>query len=267
MAISVFGEFDSINYSIASVTEQNNNYPASEVTDIEKQFSVWRTTTTSQNTIILDLGQARALNGLGIINTNYTNIVIIGSANSNLSSPSYSESAALKLDLITRRYRLFVDPQSYGAGSFNARYLGIQINSQTPVDNAAYFFTGGIVVTESKEELLTNVRTGFSVDSSKAANFQDKLNGGFESIARGDLMFSINFSIQLLREQTELSQFSGKFLRASNNNYIAFKLDNTVIQDSSLEQYFYIAKTKDASGFSVSQRFYDTNQVNYQEMG
>jgi hypothetical protein len=265
LAVKIFNELEKVNYTIESVTEEASEFTAEEVRTPERQFGVWRTTTTGLNTLTLDMGSAQALNGLGIIGANYTDVRIIGSPNSNLSSPTYDENATVRLDLLTRRYRLFIDPQTYGGGGFNERYLGIEIASQTPVDNATYFSTGGVVLTTAMETLRRNVREGMALTSSQTVRHLDKINGGFESIKLGELLAQVDMSVRYLQDATDFAQYSKKFVEASNLYWIGLKFSSGEIIDTNVEQYFYLLKTRQDVGMVVNKGTYDMGPILYSE--
>lgn len=135
-------------------------YPASNIKEAQRPFKPWRTTATTQQTVVIDLGSSQNWNAVFLNRTNWTTGSIQAHTSDSWGAPAYSQAITVAQHPDTGRYVHLHLP----AATRTERYLRIVIDSQTPVVEgvdtapAAYFRLGGVFV-----GLATAAPTGFRI--------------------------------------------------------------------------------------------------------
>ena len=115
-------------------------YPAANAASPDRPFQPWKSTDLGGHALVVDFGAAVTLDTIALIRTNFATPVIYGNATDSWGAPSYSQTVTVGRNLISSRYHHV----HAIVGSFNYRYLRIQIQPQSTLDGASVYLLGGI---------------------------------------------------------------------------------------------------------------------------
>ena len=127
---------------------QANNYPASNLLRPFEPTMPWRTTATTEQTAVIDLGSAFALGRIILLGLNYATLTLQANATDSWGAPTYtSGTLTAERNLWTQRTQrcIWVAPLVAGVTP-SLRYVRLVIAAQTPTDGATYFSSSGIIL-------------------------------------------------------------------------------------------------------------------------
>jgi hypothetical protein len=156
----------------ATATSAASGYAATNVL-LQALGLPWRSTATTQQDVIIDLGSAQTPRGIGVQDTNATSIVIASSPD----NTAYTDRATLSLTNVDR----FNRRRGCAAVNTSARYWRLRIASATPPDGLAYWRIGAVYVFGAVTDIVSP-QYGFSVRSNHNES-RESLANGREAIA------------------------------------------------------------------------------------
>lgn len=107
----------------------------------ERPLLSYRSTSTAQSEVIADLGSAKLVELVLLLNVNFASATIQANATNSWGAPTHDSGAkAIAQDPWTGRYTLAYVPPS----GFTLRWNRILIPSQAPIGGATYFELGGV---------------------------------------------------------------------------------------------------------------------------
>lgn len=230
---------ETIDYNIHSFSSEELNWPASNIKNFRKQFNYWKTTDLNDNWVIVDLLAPKQVNAVVLLNVNYNTVNLQFNDTTNFTTPAV-ETGNLTLfkDLITGRYRLFINPQDYG--SVNHRYIRIFTTAQSALDGDTGLKTGGVAISDSSEKFLENPLFGMPVTPSKPTESRRMLSGADEKISRGNRMALLNMSKDVFRNKAEFTQFAKQFIEIEQTNPIIIHFGKAFHEDDINGQYVFV---------------------------
>lgn len=156
----------------ATATSAASGYAATNVL-LQALGAPWRSTATTQQNVVIDLGSAQTPRGIGVQDTNATSIVIASSPD----NITYTDRATLDLTNVDRFNR------RRGCAGVNtaARYWRLRIASATPPDGLAYWRIGAVYVFGAVTDIVAP-QYGLTVRSNHAETRQ-QLDNGREAVA------------------------------------------------------------------------------------
>lgn len=125
--------------TVVTGSTQDATYVATNVKSPQRPFLPWRTTATSEQTLVLDFLGTATITFLALIYGNFIDVTVQGNATDSWGAPSFSQATKLSRNPWNSRYHLGIV-----LSGFAYRYMRIVIAAQTPIDGAAYFRLGGI---------------------------------------------------------------------------------------------------------------------------
>lgn len=114
-------------------------WPASNLHRPERPFTPWRTTGTGDQSVVINFGSAKAIDGIWLVRTNFASARIQMNSSDSWGAPPVDQLHTLIQSPWNFRYQLGV--RIVGAAY---QFLRIFIPSQTPTDGAAYYLLGGV---------------------------------------------------------------------------------------------------------------------------
>jgi len=156
----------------ATATSAASGYAATNVL-LQALGAPWRSTATTQQDVIIDLGSAQTPRGIGVQDTNATSIVIASSAD----NITYTGRATLSLTNVDR----FSRRRGCAAVNTSARYWRLRIASATPPDGLAYWRIGAVYVFGATTDIVAP-QYGLTVRNNHAETRQ-QLDNGREAVA------------------------------------------------------------------------------------
>jgi len=241
---------DVLTYTVDSFSSENSQFPASNVLTYENQFDFWKTTVTTDSWIIVDLGSAKVIDSVVLVNTNAPVYRIEGDTTNSFASPPFNSGAInVKQDLITRRFSSIKNPQDFA--SFNLQFIRIFIPSGTPLDGASEFSLGGLVITDQAENLLTNPNWGLRIERDQVITETKLLGGGLQTVQRGQPAAVLNFDIQRERKIADFIQLTKHFFKIGRNTSLIFSPSSEMVEDTSDGQYVYVMKQMTNPNYTI----------------
>ena len=189
--------FINITDAMVTVSGQDTNYPKANMLNLANLRRHYRSLVTTETTVVIDFGSARAVAGLLLNDVNFTAATIQGNATNVWTSPSFSLSVTISADERVNRRKSFTQ-----LTAFNFRYLRVVIPAQTPTDVLAYFRIGTLVCASSLLQLSSNPSYPYSYQAAypepKEVRFP---TGGFEQVDMGSYKtwsgsFSYNVAVK-----------------------------------------------------------------------
>lgn len=118
---------------------QDSAYPIANVLRPQAPMLPWRTTATTQQTIVFNLGSAKQVTVASLFNINYVTYRWQANATDAWGAPTYDSGdlTATQQDLNTRYQTAFELDRTF-------QFWRLVIQAQAPVDGAAFFATGGV---------------------------------------------------------------------------------------------------------------------------
>lgn len=127
-------------YGTITASSAATGWPASNLA-LANRYLPWRSTGTTQQEIVIDLGAARTVDRIALIDTNVTQFRVEQNATNVWTSPAYvSSPQAIGRDPDRRAYRRWFERAPHTP--LTLRYTRIVIPAQIPNDGAAYFRMG-----------------------------------------------------------------------------------------------------------------------------
>lgn len=235
---------ETIDYTINSFSSEEFNWPAASIENFRKQFNYWKTTGLGDSWIILDWLAAKQINGIVLLNVNYNTVNLQFNDSTNFTTPAVETgNLTIYKDLLTGRYRLFINPQDYG--SVNHRYMRIFIPAQSALDGDTGHKTGGVAITDSSEKFLENPLYGMPITASKPTESRTMLSGADEKISRGNRRAILNMSKDVFRNKAEFTQFAKHFIEIEQTNPIIIHFGKAFHEDDIQGQYVYVFERSD----------------------
>lgn len=164
----------------ATATSAATGYAATNVL-LQALGVPWRSTATTQQDVVIDLGSAQTPRGIGVQDTNATSIVIASSAD----NITYTDRVTLDLTNVSR----FGRRRGCAGVNTSARYWRLRIASATPPDGLAFWRIGAVYVFGAVATTL-NPEYGLNIETRHAENRESLANGG-EAIAAIGTRFDV----------------------------------------------------------------------------
>lgn len=172
-------------YSVSSITSEETSYPSSELSGYASLRKHWRSTSTSEQTIVLDLLSAFNIPCIFLDHCNFTSATIEVNGSNSWGSPQDSQAVIINEDKTVERYKKWHEPNSS-----SDRYVRIIIPSQTPTDGASYFRISRIIIPQTVFTPIHNISWDYPSGANKPKNINEFMSGGFEIIRLGsDLLW------------------------------------------------------------------------------
>ena len=132
-------------FTITSVTTEATNYPSSRLTQVLPHPIIrrWRSTNTSQQNIICDLGSSKSVAGVALFGANFRRYTLAHSADNSSYTPVTGTEPDIGQDGIDGYYKVFMQT------AFTNRYLRVKVNAASNniiYDSASYFTLGAVVI-------------------------------------------------------------------------------------------------------------------------
>ena len=179
----------------ATATSGAAGFPPSRVANYATHplLRTWRSTVTTQTDIICDAGSAVAVRNIALLNVNFATVQIARSSD-NVTYNDITMEMQPTLDVADGMYKCL-----NSMGSAPRRYFRIRIASQTPIDGAAYFSVGAVLLMDSLDtwprDLIAPIRQGL---------VKATMQSGDESIDTGDQYLSLEFDGIFSNQETDL---------------------------------------------------------------
>lgn len=244
---------DDIAYTIEDKSSESGGYPATEIKDWEFQFDLWRATGTSDEWIMLDLGDPKAVNGIGILNPNVPQVIIEGNATTTFTSPSFATgTVTMEKDPFRERYYHYFDATALSG--FNYRYLRIFFPSgQSAIDGDTVYSLGGVVVSDSAEELPFTTNRGITMTPLMAGENVNFLSGRNQFVQRGERRMSWQVNFNLARDETEAEQAIRNFFAIDQFTPVLMNINSEYHEQSGKKNLTYPFKREEGINYSVAQ--------------
>ena len=156
-----------------SATSAAAGYPASNAM-LQSLGLPWRSTVTTQTDLIVDLGSARTVRGIGFSDINALSGFTIASSADNV---GYTDRATPTF--AADRYGRI---RGVAALNTSARYWRIRFASGTPADGAAFWRIGALYLFGAVTDIVSPKHSGFKRKTNNA-EIRTKLDNGRESAA------------------------------------------------------------------------------------
>lgn len=175
----IFG-YDFTDYTITSFSDENADYPSSNLKLYGYLRRQCRSTTTAELTIVLDFTTATAVDAVVLDDVNFDEAYIAGHATNDWGAPSFAE---VKLDISqdarVERYKIYK-----ALTAFNYRYMRVRVPNQTATDGLSLFRIGRLVVLDTTLTLGQNPGDyEYQIDA--PVKYQDFTAGGQEAVSLG----------------------------------------------------------------------------------
>ena len=131
------------NFTVISASSEAADFPRARIADRIRPNRAWRSTDTSQQDLVLDLGASVSFAAVALHHANFATVELEHSDDAVAYTPFDGSPFAVAQDLKDGYRKLFV------ATEHTARYIRVRIPAQAPTDGAGYFFVGTIFVAES----------------------------------------------------------------------------------------------------------------------
>lgn len=132
-------------FTVTTALNERANRPASHLAEFKAKGMVWQSTGNANLELKLDLGSAKPINFLGMLNANAlpgTNWAVTLSNNSDFSSPLYTSGGMSFINpSITREDGLYHSHAELPA-TYTARYIAISLNGHTGDFQASFLVIG-----------------------------------------------------------------------------------------------------------------------------
>jgi len=228
-----------IDYTIESVSSEDANWPAANLLVFDKRIRYWKTTVATDSYVVIDLGAAKALKAVGVIDVNYASCKIQGNDTDSWGSPAFdSDTLTISQEKLTGLYRLHF-PEIAG---FNYRYLRLFIPTQTPTDGEAVFRTGVLAISVDSEEFIYGIDPGLRMIRNQALTIAEMHGGGQEKALNGAPYASISFDLTRLRLAPEFTQITDQLVSIGETELIMFSPADVLLEETNNGQYCFIMR-------------------------
>lgn len=254
-----------IDYTIEDFSSEDGNWPASNLLIFDKRVRYWKTTGTGDSYVVIDLGSAQALNGVSIVDVNFSSCKVQGNATDSWGSPSFdTDTVTISQEKLTGLYRLHLDAADLSG--FNYRYLRLFIPTGATTDGESVFRVGVLAVSVDSDEyvLAMDADSGMGMVRDQAVSKQDMHGGGQEVSENGVPFGRISFDIGRLRSASEFALIE-RLLAIGETGLIMFSPDDDMIEDTNSGQYVFIMRKESRPEFQINQGL-DTMTVDLREV-
>lgn len=134
--------FSFTNFGATATVTASSELGSSLATNVRtpgRPFLPWRTTTTGDQSVVLDFTTAKSVKLLLLIRANFTSARIQGNPTDSWGSPAFNQLITISRNPWNYRYQ-----HGVRLTGFNYRYLRILIPSQTPTDASSGYLLGGV---------------------------------------------------------------------------------------------------------------------------
>lgn len=244
---------DDLDYSIDSKSSETSGFPATEIKEWEFQFDLWRATGASDEWIILDLGSAKQINGLGILNPNVPQVILEGNDTTTFTSPSFTTgTVTMETDPFRERYYHYFDADALSG--FNYRYIRIFFPSgQTTLDGDSVYSLGGVVVSDSAEDLPFTVNAGITLTPLMAGQRIGMMSGRRQFVQRGNRRMSWQVNFNLARDEAEAEQAIKNFFAIDEFTPVLMNINSEYHEQSGKKNLTYPFRREEGINYSVAQ--------------
>ena len=183
--------YDFASYTIKSFSDENSNYPSSNLKLYSHLRRCAQTNTTAELTIVLDFSSALAAVGVMLDDVNFASAYVAGHTSDSWADPDFPEQAiTIGEDDRVGRYKAHV-----ALAAFNYRYMRVRVPNQAATDGAGAFRIGRLVILDTILTLAQNPAYGYDTKVDSPVRVNDFISGGHESVELGDyLEWSGSFS-------------------------------------------------------------------------
>ena len=193
-----------------TATTEATDYPDDRVAVISSHPLVrrWRSTVITQTDIVCDMGASTAVVAVAVLGVNVATLQYAHSANN--SAYTSLSGVSPSRDLLDGYYK------AYMAMPFTNRYLRIRFPAQTPVDGAAYFSCGCILIMTTVNTWPRDIPTpeGISLQRNYLSSGNDIMPAG---------PFFISQEIQTVLALTEVSALQNLMLLGAQTPFLYFR--------------------------------------------
>lgn len=163
-------------YSIVSITSEDANYPASELSGYGNVRRHWRSTDTVEQIIVLDLFSGFKIPCIFLDHCNFASCTIEVNAANDWSGPEDSQAVTVNEDDFVERYKIWHEPESV-----SDRYVRIIIPNQTPTDGENYFRISRIIIPGIVFTPDHNIAWGYPAGANIPKRRNEFMSGGHET--------------------------------------------------------------------------------------
>lgn len=178
-----------------------SGYPATNLSVYGHTKRHWRSTVTTETTIVFNYAAAKSIVGIVLSDVNFTACYIQACATDSWPGtyrlPAVSGNLTVSKDERTQRYNIFIP------ATFNLQYSRLVITSQTPTDGAAYFRIGTAVHLNTVLTLTANPFLPYEYSADEKTVTNEFESGGYEVVNLGDLIWEGAFSWTYLNATNE----------------------------------------------------------------
>jgi hypothetical protein len=158
---------------IPTATSQQTSWPAWFVQLPQERDLTWRSTTTATQTLIVDFGSAKLVQGIALLNTNYATAQLFLDDEASFATADYT-SPSLTIYMnpwndLNAHFHLL-------PSSLTRKYLKLLIPTQATTDGRSYFSTGGIWA-GPVEDLPHDIRLDEVITTDRAESVQVAVGG------------------------------------------------------------------------------------------
>lgn len=199
-------------FTITSATSEATDYPASRVATLDSHplIRTWRSTATTQQDLILDAGSILSFEAVTLLNSNFSLVQLAHSAD-NVSYSDFAGSAFPMNKHLADGYR-----KLFRAQSISNRYVRVRIPAQTPIDGAAYFSLGLVLIVQTLNTLPFN-----PIEPLNQSLDRPYLRSGREVTPVGP--FSIEQEWQTLADNANVTQLQNIALLGEHTPVLVFE--------------------------------------------
>lgn len=256
-----------IEYTIDSFSSEDSNFPASNLLLFDKRIRFAKTTDTTEQWWIINLGAPKALNAVDVIDANFTNYTIQGNTTNSFITPPFDWTGLTTAqDKFTDIYRSHKNPQSPGGGNpaFNYQYLRLVIPAQSTTDGASQFRLGVLAVSVDSEAMLRSPQYGMELLRDQAELEEELHGGGIEYATTGVPFLRLTFDIITLRQTAEFANLAKQLISIGKNELIAISFSDQMKEDPN-GQYVYIVKRETKPKYQL-QIAGEMNEISFREL-
>lgn len=230
-----------INYTIEDFSSEDPNWPSSNLLIFDKRIRWWKTTSTAESYVVIDLAEAKALKAVGVIDVNYSSCKVQGNASDSWGAPSFdTDTVTIAQEKLTDLYRLILDEDDLTG--FNYRYLRLLIPNQATTDGAAVFRTGVLAVSVDSEKFLYGSIQSMRMRRNQAISVQEMHGGGQEKAQNGAPYATFPFDVRRLRNAADFTQLTEQFVSIGETELILFSPNDAIIEEANNGQYAFIMR-------------------------
>ncbi|MCH8029052.1 MAG: hypothetical protein IH874_03875 [Candidatus Dadabacteria bacterium] len=225
--------------------------PATNISELGRPSKSWRSTTTGEQSVVLDFSTARSVPSVFLDNCNFATVKIQGNAADVWTSPSFdSGNLTLNNDPKLGRRKRLID-----LTAFNLRFMRILISSQTVDDNASFYEIGDVASVQTIATLTENIEYPLRWVGRVPKIRNDFISGGFETVEISSARpLNIQFAVRQSNDSANVQEIYDLF--GNKNRKII--LDLSLVQD--WESYLCEVES-DINNSWVNSGLFDFNEI------